>query len=162
MAAACARYYCALTMLMNLTLSCRQLAAAIPFYDAVLGVLGAYRVQTSVHAVAFAANAEATPFLWLVPNRVRPGGSGSRFALMASDGAQIRPFHDTAIAEGAVSLTRPSAMPQYGLNAFGCLIQDPDGHQIEVVAGAGPAAPRPLNESADDACNREGFEHYNA
>ena len=151
-----------LIMLINLTLSCRQLAAAIPFYDAVLGVLGAHRVQTSVHAVAFAAEPAGVPFLWLVPNQVRPGSSGARFTLVAADSSQIRSFHDTAVAHGAVSLIRPSAIPQYGPNAYGCMIQDPDGHQVEVFASPGPADPRPLNESADDAWNQEGFEHYNA
>ena len=137
-------------MLIHLTLPVRQLATAIAFYDAVLATLSASRVQSSAHAAGYAATASSEPCLWLTPDGARAGAVGTRLALVG------------AMAQGAVSLSPPAAMPQLGPNAYGCVIQDPDGHQLEIIAGRGPADTRPLNDSADDGWQQEGFEHYNA
>lgn len=149
-------------MLIHITLPVRQLASAIDFYDAVLATLNACRVQSSAHAAGYAASAADQPCLWLVPQGGRPGAHGTRLALAAPTSVAVQRCHETAMARSAVSLSAPAAMPQLGPNAYGCIIQDPDGHQLEIIAGRGSADTRPLNESADDAWHQEGFEHYNA
>ncbi len=149
-------------MLIHLTLPVRQLATAIAFYDAVLATLSASRVQSSAHAAGYAATASSEPCLWLTPDGARAGAVGTRLALAAPTSAAVLRCHEVAMAQGAVSLSPPAAMPQLGPNAYGCVIQDPDGHQLEIIAGRGPADTRPLNDSADDGWQQEGFEHYNA
>lgn len=138
-------------MLIHLTLPVRELATAIRFYDDVLAVLGARRVDSSAHAAGYAENAQ--PFLWLVPNQARTGAVSTRMALRANSNEQVAKFHAAAMTAGGVSIAAPAPVPQHGAHAFGCTVHDPDGHRIELIATA-PAqraenADRPLNDWPD-------------
>lgn len=124
-------------MLIHLTLPVRDLGAAIVFHDTLLATLDVYRVPVVADAAAYAFSADPTPFLWLIPSPVRPGSGGTRLALAVRDRDQIRRFHHTAITAGAASLQMPSAMPQRIPGAWGCSVQTPDGHQIEVLVRDG-------------------------
>ena len=97
-------------------------------------MVGASRTQSSAHASAYAEGSSARPFLWLTPNDARAGAVSTRNSLQARTRDQVLDFHQTAVAAGGVSIEIPASMPQYGADAFGCVIHDPDGHQIELVA----------------------------
>ena len=140
-----------MSLLSHITLPVRQLAPAITFYDAVMGVLGASRTQSSAHASAYSQGTSERPFLWITPNDARPGAVSTRASLQAGSQEQVIRFHQTAVEAGATSIQKPIAMPQYGGSAFGCVIHDLDGHQIELVAydESAKAAERPLNDWPD-------------
>lgn len=140
-----------MSLLSHITLPVRTLASAVAFYDAVMSVVGASRTQSSAYASAYAESPSERPFLWLIPNSARPGAVNTRLSLQAKTQDQVRRFHQAAVAANGVSIQTPAAMPQYGGSAFGCVVHDPDGHQLElVVYGESPQrAERPLNEMLD-------------
>jgi len=141
-------------LLCHITLPVRQLAPSITFYDAVMSAVGAIRTQSSAYASAYSHPSSKRPFLWLTPNDARPGAVSSRWSLQADSAEIVRQFHQVAVDAGGISVQSPASMPHYGPAAFGCVIHDLDGHQIELVSygesGESPAgAERPLNEMLD-------------
>lgn len=141
----------AMPLLSHITLPVRTLASAVTFYDAVMSVVGVSRTQSSAVASAYAEGSSGRPFLWLVPNDARPGAVNTRFSLQVATQDQVRRFHQAAVDANGISIQTPASMPQYGASAFGCVIHDPDGHQLElVVYGESPKPDaRPLNEMLD-------------
>ncbi len=135
-------------MLIHLTLPVRELATAIRFYDDVLAVLGARRVDSSAHAAGYADNAQ--PFLWLVPNQARIGAVSTRLALRANSNEQVAKFHAVAMAAGGVSIAAPAPAPQHGPQAFGCTVHDPDGHRIELIATVPVQNPEKVDRPRND------------
>lgn len=138
-------------LLSHITLPVRSLASAVTFYDAVMSAVGVTRTQSSALASAYSEGSSARPFLWLIPNDARPGAVNTRLSLQADTQDQVSRFHQAAVDANGISIQTPASMPQYGASAFGCVIHDPDGHQLELVAyGESPKrAERPLNEMLD-------------
>jgi catechol 2,3-dioxygenase-like lactoylglutathione lyase family enzyme len=106
------------------------------FYDAVLGILGAaeparniaatghtrlfYRHEGSVFCVSEPINDEAATF-----------ANGGTIAFKCSSPEQVRQFHDTAVAQGGVSIEDPPGLRQGGMGPLNlAYVRDPDGHKL--------------------------------
>lgn len=55
-------------------------------------------------------------------------------AFTAADRAQVRVFHEAALAAGARDNGPPGLRPHYHANYYGAFVLDPDGHNIEAVS----------------------------
>lgn len=106
------------------------------FYDAVLGTLGAgeparniapsgharlfYRHDGSVFCVSEPINGEAATF-----------ANGGTIGFKCNSPEQVRHFHDTAVANGGVSIEEPPGLRQGSLGPLHlAYVRDPDGHKL--------------------------------
>jgi catechol 2,3-dioxygenase-like lactoylglutathione lyase family enzyme len=100
------------------------------FYDAVLYALGARRMVSSEHAVAYGVN---SPQVWIVVRGRRPGPSYGHLALRASGKAAVDAAHAAGLAHGGTDDGAPGMRPQYGERYYAAYLRDPDGLRLEVV-----------------------------
>lgn len=106
------------------------------FYDAVLATLGAgeparnkaptghnrlfYRHDGGVLCISEPINGEAATF-----------ANGGTIGFKCSSPEQVRAFHDTAVAQGGVSIEDPPGLREGGLGAlYLAYVRDPDGHKL--------------------------------
>jgi catechol 2,3-dioxygenase-like lactoylglutathione lyase family enzyme len=101
------------------------------FYDAVAFPLGARRVLSSEHAVAYGYD---DPVLWIVVRGRRPGPGYGHVALKASGRAAVNAAHSGGVANGGSDDGAPGPRPQYGEGYYAAYLRDPDGLRVEVVA----------------------------
>lgn len=57
-------------------------------------------------------------------------------AFAADDRAQVRAFHEAALAAGGQDNGAPGIRAHYHANYYGAFVIDPDGHNIEAVCHA--------------------------
>jgi catechol 2,3-dioxygenase-like lactoylglutathione lyase family enzyme len=108
-----------------------DLARSARFYDAVLYPLGARRLLSSEHAVAYGVD---DPVLWIVVRGRQPGPGYGHLALKASGRAAVDAAHAGGLANGGADDGPPGPRPQYGEGSYAAYLRDPDGLRVEVVA----------------------------
>jgi catechol 2,3-dioxygenase-like lactoylglutathione lyase family enzyme len=115
----------------HLAIQCSDVAASAVFYDAVLGPLGGGRVMDFGEVIGYGA--QGMPTFWLGPLESGPANRAIHVAFRAADRAQVRAFHEAAVALGAEVLHEPKVWPEYHEHYFGAFVRDPDGHNVEAV-----------------------------
>jgi catechol 2,3-dioxygenase-like lactoylglutathione lyase family enzyme len=108
-----------------------DLARSARFYDAVMFPLGARRMLSSEHAIAYGTEG---PVLWIVVRGREPGPGYGHVALSASGRAAVNAAHAAGIANGGSDDGPPGSRPQYGEGTYAAYLRDPDGLRVEVVA----------------------------
>ena len=108
-----------------------DLARSARFYDAVLYALGARRMVSSDHAVAYGVN---RPQVWIVMRGRKPGPGYGHLALQASGKAAVDAAHAAGLANGGSDDGAPGMRPQYGERYYAAYLRDPDGLRLEVVS----------------------------
>jgi catechol 2,3-dioxygenase-like lactoylglutathione lyase family enzyme len=101
------------------------------FYDAVLRPLGARRMLSSDHAVAYGFD---DPLLWIVVRGRAPAPGYGHVALRANGRAAVNAAHAGGLANGGIDDGAPGPRPQYGEGTYAAYLRDPDGLRVEVVA----------------------------
>jgi catechol 2,3-dioxygenase-like lactoylglutathione lyase family enzyme len=110
---------------------CADYAKSTAFYDAVLAVLGYTRQMDVGPAVGYGRDGK--PDFWIEDGTGRQATEGIHFAFLAAGTAEVRAFHDAALAHGAESLHAPRLWPEYHPGCFGAFVRDPDGNNVETV-----------------------------
>ena len=108
-----------------------DMARSARFYDAVLYALGARRMVSSDHAVAYGVN---RPQVWIVMRGRKPGPGYGHLALQASGKASVDAAHAAGLANGGSDDGAPGMRPQYGERYCAAYLRDPDGLRLEVVS----------------------------
>ena len=107
---------------------------SLPFYDAVLGTIGAERLMEHPGAVAYG---KMFPEFWVHPIPFDGGkaeiANGVHFSFFASSAEQVKAFYDAALANGGSDDGAPGPRPDYGEPYYGCFVRDPDGHKLEAT-----------------------------
>lgn len=128
-------------LLDHVSITLRDLAAAKPFYKAVMGALGAVVAYERDDAIGFG-------------ERNRPGDDvhtyisvyGSPFAapdarrhwcFRAASEAQVRAFHAAGIAAGGKDEGAPGLRASYHPQYYAAFLLDPEGNKIEAVFHGG-------------------------
>ena len=101
------------------------------FYDAVLYPLGARRMVSSEHAVAYGINA---PQVWIVVRGRAPAPGYGHLALTANGKAAVDAAYKGGLASGGSDDGPPGMRPQYGERYYAAYVRDPDGLRVEVVS----------------------------
>lgn len=122
-------------MIDHLTLTVRDAARTKAFYSAALQPLG-YRVLMEFGEM-FGMGAEG-PVFWVKPGD--PPTQPMHLAFAAKDRPSVDAFYAAALAAGARDNGPPGLRPDYHPNYYGAFVFDPDGHPIEAVCHAPPAA----------------------
>lgn len=108
-----------------------DLARSARFYDAVMFPLGARRMLSTEHAIAYGIDA---PLLWIVVRGREPRPGYGHVALSASGRAAVDAAHAGGVANGGSDDGAPGPRPQYGEGTYAAYLRDPDGLKVEVAA----------------------------
>lgn len=106
------------------------------FYDAVLGVLGAgepLRNQNSTGQTRLFYRHEGGTFCVSEPIDGQPATSanGATIGFKCSSLAQVKQFHDTAVAHGGTSIEDPPGPREGKLGAMNlAYVRDPEGNKL--------------------------------
>jgi catechol 2,3-dioxygenase-like lactoylglutathione lyase family enzyme len=123
-------------MLTHVMIGSNDIERSKRFYDAVLGILGAgepmrhkansghtrlfYRHDGSTFCITEPINGEdASP------------ANGGTIGFKCSSSEQVRAFHDSAIANGGVSVEDPPGLREGSMGPlYTAYVRDPDGHKL--------------------------------
>lgn len=123
-------------MLSHVMIGSNDIERSKRFYDAVLGVLGAgepVRNEAGSGHVRFFYRRGETAFCITEPidDGTATAGNGGTVAFRCDSLAQVRRFHDVAVAHGGSSIEEP---PGPRTTAMGVVnlayVRDPDGHKL--------------------------------
>ena len=116
-------------MIDHLGVSVSDLDRSIAFYTKALAPLGYTLIRKYENAAAgFGINGK--PDFWI--GKGEPKGK-VHVAFRANGRAQVRAFHEAALAAGATDNGAPGVRPHYHEHYYGAFVHDPDGHNIEAV-----------------------------
>jgi catechol 2,3-dioxygenase-like lactoylglutathione lyase family enzyme len=125
------------------SLSVSDYEAAKRFYAAALkplrvGIMMEFPADVTGSVAVAGLGSDGKPFLWLA----NAGKTSPRvhLAFRAETREQVDAFHAAAIAAGATDNGPPGLRPLYHEHYYGAFVLDADGHNIEVVCHANPAA----------------------
>lgn len=109
-----------------------DLAASRAFYEAALAPL---RIAVASEGEGWAMLGRGErPQLWIGAFGPKPGPFHLAFA--AENRAQVRAFHQAALAAGGRDNGGPGIRPRYHPNYYAAFVHDPDGHNVEAVCHA--------------------------
>jgi catechol 2,3-dioxygenase-like lactoylglutathione lyase family enzyme len=123
-------------MIDHVSVSVRDLADAMRFYDALLATLGYRRLDTRAGTAGYGKKYSE---FWVNrrPNAV--GSDGAHVCLRASSTAMVDEFHQAALKAGGKSDGAPGVRPHGGdKKYYAAFIRDPDGNRIEAVTFVDP------------------------
>lgn len=107
----------------------RDYEASKRFYTTALAPLGIRLLMEVGGAAGFGAN---KPEFWIAP-RAKERPAPTHVALAAANRAQVRAFHQAALAAGGKDNGAPGIRAIYHPDYYGAFVLDPDGHNIEAV-----------------------------
>ncbi len=122
-------------MLDHIGLPVADFARSKAFYTSALAPLG-YRVVTEVNLSedgddGYVGFGDERPHFWIGTGK--PVQARLHIAFHAKSRADVRAFHEAALAAGGLDNGAPGLRPHYHENYYGAFIIDPDGHNIEAV-----------------------------
>ncbi|MFO1435700.1 MAG: VOC family protein [Gammaproteobacteria bacterium] len=131
-------------MFSYICLGTNNLKRAIKFYDAALAPLGLHRCITPGEENwegwagwgTYESRGANELALWVCsPFNDQPAtaGNGTMVALRAGSWAEVRAFHDAAIANGGISEGAPGLRLHYNPDFYAAYVRDPDGNKIAAV-----------------------------
>ena len=101
---------------------------SVAFYTKALAPLGYTLIMTFEHAAGFGRAGK--PDFWI--GKGAPKDS-IHVAFKAAGRAQVRAFHEAALAAGGKDNGPPGVRPHYHEHYYGAFVHDLDGHNIEAV-----------------------------
>jgi catechol 2,3-dioxygenase-like lactoylglutathione lyase family enzyme len=119
----------------HLSLGVRDLAAARRFYDAFFAPLGAAVSVATPNELAYGPDGGAGRFYLYPVDGVQVAGLGAHLAFAAETRAAVDAAYAAAMAEGATSIRAAGPHPDIAPEYYGCVILDPDGNKLEILAG---------------------------
>ncbi|TAL32170.1 MAG: VOC family protein [Phenylobacterium sp.] len=119
----------------HLSLGVRDLGAARRFYNAFFAPLGASIASEKPGEIAYGpGGASGLLYLYSVEGE-RVAGLGAHLAFKAETRAAVDAAYASAMAQGATAIRVAGPHPDIAPDYYGCVILDPDGNKLEIVAG---------------------------
>ena len=115
------------------------------FYDAVLGVLGAgapLRNENKTGQTRLFYRHDGGTFCVSEPINGEPAsaGNGATIGFKCASAEQVSAFHDTAVAQGGLSIEDPPGLREGKLGAmYLAYVRDPDGNKLCAIYRPKPA-----------------------
>jgi catechol 2,3-dioxygenase-like lactoylglutathione lyase family enzyme len=120
-------------MLNHLSLGAQDLDKAVNFYQHAFDVLD-YKLQhKNENEAAFGKEDQWIFWLYPIEANVSLCMPGTHIAINGATKSKIIEFHKRAIDNGGRSIKAPGYRPEISQEYFGTIIEDLDGHRIEVV-----------------------------
>lgn len=118
-------------MIDHVGIQCADVGASRAFYEALLAPLEmAPAMEPAPNVVGFFGPQPGS--FWLGPAE-RGETRELHIAFHVRTRAEVRAFHDAAVAFGAEILHAPRVFPEYHPTYYGAFVRDPDGHNVEAV-----------------------------
>jgi catechol 2,3-dioxygenase-like lactoylglutathione lyase family enzyme len=114
------------------TVGVNDMDAAIAFYDAAFGPLGAVRNTTSPTWTGYARAGDRAAFFLTRPyDRAQAsGGNGAMLAFLGEDRAAIDAFHAQALAHGGTCEGPPGVREGMNPVFYAAYVRDPAGNKL--------------------------------
>lgn len=124
----------------HVTITARDFAASLAFYDAALAPLGLVRLAELVDEEEDEPQLEAVGWgpaagpaeLWLVAGA--EATTGLHVRLRAGSRGEVETFHAAALRSGGTTFAAPRRWVLYRPGEFNAIVRDPVGNLLEVVA----------------------------
>lgn len=121
-------------ILSHLTLGVSDIAAAIAFYDAVLGELGIKRERTGKGFAGWGREGEGGFYVTRPFDReAASAGNGASVSFLAPSRAAVDRFWRRALDLGGTDEGPPGLRPHYHENYYAAYVRDLDGNKIAAV-----------------------------
>ncbi len=129
-------------MIDHLTFGVSDFGKSTAFYDAALAPLGLKRLfdvpPEHSGGVACTGYGDVRPFFWIAEQDATRGKL--HIAFQSGTRGAVDAFYAAAIAAGGADNGAPGPRAHYHPDYYGAFVLDPDGHNIEAVCHAVPAA----------------------
>ena len=116
-------------MIDHMSVLVTDLDASVAFYTRALAPLG-YALVMTVERQAAGFGVAGKPDFWI---GVGAPTDKIHVAFRARGRAEVRAFHDAALAAGGADNGPPGIRAIYHPDYYGAFVHDPDGHNIEAV-----------------------------
>ena len=120
-------------MIDHVSVPVRDLAAAMRFYEAVLGALGFTALERREATVGFGKQYAEFWINLRSDMKAPPANSGAHVCFRARSTELVDAFHAAALAGGGASDGAPGLRPQHGEGYYAAFVRDRDGNRIEAV-----------------------------
>jgi len=124
-------------LLDHVSIAVSDLAAARPFYDAIMASLGCEKVYERPAALGYGARCRPGNALdSYLTVYLSPGATTDdkrHWCFKASSHAQVRTFHAAAIANGGSDDGPPGLRAHYHAHYYAAFVRDPQGNRLEAV-----------------------------
>lgn len=120
----------------HVSIAVDDLDTAVPFYDAVMGVLGHPRVYRSATAAGYgtrnSAEDDGHSYLSIVADATTSSGD-RHWAFRARSRTAVEEFHGAALAAGGRDDGGVAERPEYHRYYYAAFVLDPAGNRLEAV-----------------------------
>jgi catechol 2,3-dioxygenase-like lactoylglutathione lyase family enzyme len=124
-------------LLDHLSISVRDLAAARPFYDAVMAALGVVKVYDRPDAIGYGTRNrpgdDGHSYLTVRAGADAPPDEARHVCLRAPNRAAVDAFYAAGLATGGTDAGAPGLRPHYHSSYYAAFLYDPSGNKIEAV-----------------------------
>jgi len=124
-------------MLSHVILGTNNVAAAVEFYDGVLGAIGIERRFLAESGAGYGAHDEiGIDTFWLakpIDDSPATVGNGTNVAFVAPTRAAVRVFHEKGLELGGTSEGEPGIREEAHPNFYAAYLRDLDGNKIVAV-----------------------------
>ncbi len=128
-------------LLDHVSITVRYLADVTPFYEAILGVLGAERVYQRSDAIGFGRRNDADDathsYLSLLESEHSVADPKRHYCFRAASVAEVKAFHRAGLAAGGTDAGEPGLRNHYHPGYFAAFLLDPEGNKVEAVCHHG-------------------------
>ena len=119
----------------HLSVGVSDLSQARRFYDAFLAPLGHAASSATERELAYGPGGMGGQFYLYPVASGQIAGQGTHIAFSADTRAAVDAAYAAALAAGAASVRAAGAHPDIAPDYYGCVLYDPDGNKLEIVAG---------------------------
>ena len=124
-------------LLDHVSITVRDLAAAKPFYKAVMGALGAVVAYERDDAIGFGERNrredDAHSYISVYASPFAAPDTRRHCCFRASSEDQVRAFHAAGLAAGGKDDGAPGRRPHYHPGYYAAFLHDPEGNKVEAV-----------------------------
>lgn len=125
----------------HVSIAVPDLAAARPFYDAIMAALGVDKVYDRPDALGYGLRCNAIEdfhsCLAVYAAAAATCDDRRHWCFKASTRAQVRAFHAAGLAHGGRDNGAPGLRPHYHADYYGAFLYDPAGNRVEAVCHRG-------------------------
>lgn len=123
-------------MFNHLSFGVSDLPRASSFYDGVLGTLGYRRTHSNEREAAYGPGSDMLFWLYPVAEQQRVAAPRMHLAFDAPNREAVEAFVAAAKSLGGQIVRAAGERPDISSDYFGAIVDDPDGHRLEVVVAS--------------------------